>query len=126
VGALLERTLVAPRRHPEQDRGLALDHELHVRIRRDDGSEVAAHEIWAGATPDRDWLAIELPPEPDSAGRSYTLELRASGTGTRNALSFGISTGAHEPYSSDGTPGPGGLALRSFSAWPLAASTEPA
>jgi glycosyltransferase involved in cell wall biosynthesis len=120
-----------PSRHPGLARvdvhtityGLALDHTLHACVRRDDGSEVASQEIWAGVAPDRDWLAIELPPEPDSAGRTYTLELRARGTGTRNALSFGVNADLRTPYSIDGVAGPGALALRSFSAWTAAAAS---
>jgi glycosyltransferase involved in cell wall biosynthesis len=104
--------------------GQALDHTLSARVRRDDGSEVATREIWAGTAPDRDWLAIDLPPEADSAGRRYTLELRASGTGPRNALSFGVAGDVAAPYSVDGVAGPAALALRSFSAWPHAAADE--
>jgi glycosyltransferase involved in cell wall biosynthesis len=103
--------------------GLALDHTLHACVRRDDGSEVASQEIWAGGAPDRDWLAIDLPPEPDSAGRTYTLELRARGTGTRNALSFGVSADPCDPYTIDGVAGPSALALRSFAGWTAAAAS---
>lgn len=105
--------------------GLPLDHALDASIRRDDGSEVAAHTIAAGVAPDRDWLAIPLPPESDSAGRTYTLELRARGTGTRNALSFGVGTAGTEPYTLDGAPGLGPLALRSFAAWTAAETHAP-
>ncbi len=93
-------------------------------VRRDDGTQVAAREIWAGLAPDRDWLAIDLPPEPDSAGRTYTLELRVRGTGTRNALSFGVSAEAGDPYTIDGTAGPGALTLRSFATWTAAAAPD--
>jgi glycosyltransferase involved in cell wall biosynthesis len=109
--------------------GLPLAHTLHASVRRDDGSEVASRVVAAGVAPDADWLAIDLPPEPDSAGRTYTLELRARGTGDRNALSFGVSTAPDEPYTTDGIAGPGALALRSFAAWSPAASaavTRPA
>ena len=106
--------------------GLRLDHALHASVRRDDGSEVAARVVAAGVAPDRDWLAIDLPPEHDSAGRTYTLELRARGTGDRNALSFGLSTAGDEPYTTDGVAGAGALALRSFAAWSSAASAAQA
>jgi glycosyltransferase involved in cell wall biosynthesis len=106
--------------------GQPLDHALDASVRRDDGSEVAAHTIAAGVAPDRDWLAIPLPPESDSAGRTYTLELRARGTGPRNALSFGVGTSDAEPYTLDGTPGVGPLALRSFAAWTAAETHAPA
>ena len=120
-----------PSRHPGLARvdvhtityGLALDHTLHACVRRDDGSEVASQEIWAGVAPDQDWLAIDFPPEPDSAGRTYTLELRARGTGTRNALSFGVSGEPGDPYTSDGVAGATALALRSFTAWTFAATS---
>jgi glycosyltransferase involved in cell wall biosynthesis len=106
--------------------GLALDHTLDARVRRDDGSEVTAQEIWAGIAPDRDWLAIDLPPEPDSADRTYTLELRAHGTGTRNALSFGVGApDAGDPCTVDGISGPGPLALRTFAAWTGATTPAP-
>ena len=103
--------------------GLPLDHALHAAVRRDDGSEVATRVVAAGVAPNRDWLAIDLPPEPDSAGRTYTLELRARGTGDRNALSFGVTTEAAEPYTIDGVAGSGALLLRSFAAWSPTAST---
>lgn len=95
--------------------GLPLDHVLTATIRRDDGSVAATHEIWAGAAPDRDWLALELPPEPDSAGRTYVVELRARGTGPRNALSFALAATPGVPATTDRT-----LALRAFAAWPSA------
>ena len=106
--------------------GQPLDHALDSSVRRDDGSEVATHMIAAGVAPDRDWLAIPLPPESDSAGRTYTLELRARGTGPRNALSFGVGASDAEPYSLDGAPGVGPLALRSFAAWTAAEADAPA
>jgi hypothetical protein len=95
--------------------GLALDHTLRATVRRDDGSEVVSAELWAGVAPDRDWLAIELPPERASADRAYTLELRASGTGERNALSFS-SADSGPPFDLDGVAG-GPLALRTFAVW---------
>jgi glycosyltransferase involved in cell wall biosynthesis len=96
--------------------GLPLDHVLHATLRRDDGSTVVAMEIWAGIAPDRDWLAIDFAPEPDSHGRTYALELRARGTGPRNALSFGVSDAASGNDAGDA------LALRTFAVWPTAAS----
>jgi glycosyltransferase involved in cell wall biosynthesis len=100
--------------------GLALDHLLHAIVRRDDGREVVARELFAGVAPDRDWLAIDFPPEHDSAGRTYTLELRALGTGPRNALSFGLGSAAGEPYATGVVGGSAALALRTFAAWPSA------
>jgi len=96
--------------------GLPLDHVLHATVRREDGSTVVAVEIWAGGAPDRDWLAIDFAPERDSHGRTYTLELRARGTGPRNALSFGVRAAASE--SGDA------LALRTFAVWPTAAAHD--
>ncbi|MEO6029604.1 MAG: glycosyltransferase [Candidatus Binatia bacterium] len=103
--------------------GLPLEHALHAAVRRDDGSEVATRVVAAGVAPNRDWLAIDLPPEPDSAGRTYTLELRARGTGDQNAVSFGVSADTAEPYTTDGVAGSGALLLRSFAAWSSQAST---
>jgi hypothetical protein len=80
--------------------------------------------VAASVAPDRDWLAIDLPPEPDSAGRTYTLELRARGTADRNALSFAVSTAGDQRYTTDGVAGAGPLALRSFAAWPVATAAE--
>jgi glycosyltransferase involved in cell wall biosynthesis len=97
--------------------GLALDHTLEARVRRDDGSDVTRHAVWAGVAPDRDWLAIPFAPETASAGRTYTLELRASGTGDRNALSFSTSDTAGEPHRHDGAATAETLALRTFAAW---------
>jgi glycosyltransferase involved in cell wall biosynthesis len=91
--------------------GQTLDHVLSATLRREDGATVVARELWAGTAPDRDWLAIECDPEPASAGRTYTLELRARGTGPGNALSFGVDDAATP---ADGDP----LALRTFAAWP--------
>ena len=97
--------------------GLALDHTLEACVRRDDGTDVARHAVWAGVAPDRGWLAIPFTPEPASAGRTYTLELRAAGTGDRNALSFGTSDVDAEPCRHDGTAPAKPLALRTFAAW---------
>jgi hypothetical protein len=106
--------------------GLALDHTLEARVRRDDGSAVTRHDLWAGVAPDRDWLAIAFAPEQASAGRTYTLELRALGTGDRNALSFTTSADTTaEPYRHDGAAAPHALALRTFAAWSGAASGSP-
>ncbi len=105
--------------------GLALDHVLDATLRRDDGSVVASHETWAGVAPDRDWLAIDVPPEGCSGGRTYTLELGARGTGPRNALSFGLDDAPGEPCrvvagggSDDVLADGAALALRTFTAWP--------
>ncbi len=106
--------------------GQTLDHALDARVERDDGAEVATHTIWAGVAPDRDWLAIPLPPDADSAGRTYTLELRARGTGPGNALSFGVGAPDAEPCTLDGATGPGPLALRSFAAWTVDRADAPA
>ncbi len=96
--------------------GLPLDHVLELRLRRTDGSLVGDARVPAALAPDRDWLALELVPEADSANRTYVLELRAHGTGTRNALSFGATTVPHEDgeYHLGGTTGMGSLALRTF------------
>jgi hypothetical protein len=95
----------------------ALDHTLLAAVRRDDASVVATQEIWAGSAPARGWLAIDLPAEPASAGRTYTLELRARGSGGGNAISFGVSAEMGEPYTHDGMAGGAPLSLRSFGAW---------
>ncbi|MBI3767413.1 MAG: glycosyltransferase family 4 protein [Deltaproteobacteria bacterium] len=96
--------------------GLPLDHVLEFCLRRTDGSLVGDTRVPAALAPDRDWLALELAPEADSADRMYVLELRAHGTGTRNALSFGTTTVPHEDgeYHLGGTVGAGSLALRTF------------
>lgn len=99
--------------------GLALDHRLTAVVRRDDGTVAVSRELWAGVAPDRDWLAIELPTETGSAGRTYVIELGARGTGERNALSFTLAaTPAAAPYALDGIPAAASLALRAFTAWP--------
>jgi hypothetical protein len=97
--------------------GLPLDHVLEATVRRDDGTTVATRALAPALAPDRDWLAIEFPPEPDSAGRTYVLELRARGTGPRNATSFGVAAPGDAPYTIDDGSGVGPLALRSFAAW---------
>jgi len=101
--------------------GLALDHVLEATVRRADGGVVATRELWAGVAPDHDWLAIDLPTDADSAGRTYVLELRARGTGERNALSFALADtpNARAPLAIDGVAGAEALALRTFTAWPV-------
>ncbi len=96
--------------------GLPLEHDLELRLRRADGSLAAAATIPAAVAPDRDWLALELEAEADSADRVYALELRAHGTGPQNALAFGATTAAGDdgPYSLGDRGGPGSLALRTF------------
>ncbi len=108
--------------------GLALDHTLALHVRRDDGTTVTQATLAAALVPDRDWLALEFPPEPRSAGRCYTLEIEARGTGSRNALTFGTSdiVGPEGPFTIDGTPGPRSLTLRAFAADEVAASGETA
>jgi hypothetical protein len=98
--------------------GLPLDHVLELRLRRADGALVSAASVPAALAPDRDWLALEFAPEQSSADRVYVLELRARGTGSRNALSFGATTAPHEhgAYLLDGAAGAGSLALRTFAA----------
>jgi hypothetical protein len=79
---------LSARRRPHRHVRPPLDHALHAtrpsRGRRDG----RRRELWAGIAPDRDWLAIDFAPEHDSAGRTYTLELRARGTGpgTRSSV----------------------------------------
>ena len=98
--------------------GLPLDHTVTVIVRREDGSVVTTEELWAGSAPDRDWLAIAFAPERTSTGHRYVLELRAHGTGPRNALSFALAATPDAPYAIGGTPADGTLALRTFAAWP--------
>jgi hypothetical protein len=103
--------------------GLALDHTLVLHLRREDGTTVTHATLAAALVPDHDWLALEFPPEPRSAGHCYTLEIEAHGTGSRNALTFGTSASAapEGPFTIDGTPGPCSLALRAFAADDVAA-----
>jgi glycosyltransferase involved in cell wall biosynthesis len=96
--------------------GQALDHELRARVLREDGSVAAARTLAAALAPDRGWLAVELPPESGSAGRTYRLELTARGAGRGNALSFGATARPTRagPFAIGGVAGPGSLALRTF------------
>ena len=98
--------------------GLPLDHVLEMRLCRADGALVGALSLPAALAPDRDWLALEVAPEASSADRDYVLELRAHGTGTRNALAFGTTSVAHVggEYRLGDIPGTGSLALRAFAA----------
>jgi hypothetical protein len=98
--------------------GQALDHELEIRLRRDDGTVVASERMPAALAPDRDWLALAVPTQDDSAGRTYTLELEAHGTGPGNALSFGVAAVADgwQSFTLDGAAGTGVLAIRTFTA----------
>ena len=100
--------------------GQTLDHRLEARLLRDDGTTIALDSLAAVLAPDRDWLAFEFRPETRSAGRSYTLELRARGTGPGNALSFGAAAhaGAEGPFTLAGRTGAGSLTLRTFAAEP--------
>ena len=97
--------------------GQQLAHDLELRLRRDDdGAVVAAERLPAVLAPDRDWLALALPRQADSAGRRYTLELEAYSTGAGNALSFGtvpVPAGG-TPYRLAGEPESATLALRTF------------
>lgn len=99
--------------------GLALDHVLEMRLLRADGSVAASATLPAALAPDRDWIALALTPEPDSADRWYALELRARGTGARNALAFGAAAAAASTdggYVLDGVVADAALALRTFAA----------
>jgi hypothetical protein len=90
-----------------------------MRLVRADGSIAASSTVPAAVAPDRDWLALDLAPEPDSADRSYVLELRARGTGPRNALAFGAAPpagGADAGYVLDGVAADAALTLRTFAA----------
>ena len=100
--------------------GLALDHVLTVRVQDDDGTTVADRTIPAGLAPDRDWIAVEFPPQARSAGRRYRIELEAHGTGPRNALSFACTehAAATEPYAIGGQVAHASLGLRTFAAEP--------
>jgi glycosyltransferase involved in cell wall biosynthesis len=98
--------------------GQTLDHELEIRLRRDDGLVVASERMPAALVPNGDWLALAVPTQDDSAGRTYTLELEARGTGPGNALSFGVAARADDwrPFVLDGAAGTGTLAIRTFAA----------
>jgi glycosyltransferase involved in cell wall biosynthesis len=97
--------------------GLALDHELELRLCRDDGSIVGRSTLPAALAPDRDWVSLDVAPEASSEGRAYVLELRASGTGDRNALAFGIAPAVDgERYRLGDARGATALALRTFAA----------
>jgi glycosyltransferase involved in cell wall biosynthesis len=96
--------------------GQRLDHVVALRVRRADGTAIADETCPAQLVPDRDWLAVEFPAEPDSAGRRYSIELEAKGTGTGNALSFGTTApdARRPPYTLAGIAGDAALALRTF------------
>jgi glycosyltransferase involved in cell wall biosynthesis len=96
-----------------------LDHELHLRLVREDGKVVVTHEEWAGHAPDRAWLALEFAAELDSVTRIYSLELRAKGTGSGNALSLGVAAPgeALEACRWNAALLSGPLLVRTFAAW---------
>ena len=96
--------------------GQQLDHVLTLRVRREDGATIAYERYPAALAPDRDWFAVEFPPQPDSAGRHYSLDVEAHGTGPGNALSFGttVRTADTEPLSVGATHAAATLALRTF------------
>ncbi len=94
--------------------GQPLDHRLELRLRRGDGTVAARTVVAAAVAPDRDWLALDVPPDATRAGE-YVLELRAEGTGRRNALSFGAAPAAGAaPYRLGDRTGAERLALRTF------------
>ncbi len=101
--------------------GLPLDHLLELRLRRDDGSLVGSTTLPAALAPDRDWVALDVAPEASSEGRAYVLELRARGTGARNALAFGVAPLREgDVYRLGDATGRGALAMRTFAADPAA------
>jgi len=109
--------------------GLALDQQIHLELRRDDGSLAGRSTVPGAELPDRAWVALELDaPERRSAGRTYTLAISVEGTRGGPAPTFGVTSAA----GADDGAGPLGvatlddeplaapLALRGFAAWRVA------
>ena len=102
--------------------GQRLRHELSLRLLRSDGSVAATSTGPASRAPDRGWLALELAPEAESAGRSFEIEIAARGSGPANALSLGLASGgalAGRPGEAllDGAGLGAPLALRAYASW---------
>lgn len=104
--------------------GQSLRHDLSVRLRRADGTIAAECTGPASRAPDRGWLALELEPEPGSAGHPFEIEIAARGSGPANALSLGLADddGARggdrlDEARLDGRGLGAPLALRAFSSW---------
>jgi len=117
--------------------GQTLEQRVQLSLRRDDGTLAGHASLDAADAPDRAWLAFELDaPEPRSAGRVYTLEIRAEGTSGGSALSFGVTGAARaDDDATAGVVGPAlldgasldvALALRGFAAWPHALQADDA
>lgn len=101
--------------------GQRLRHELVLRLRRN-GAIVGERAIPAEHAPDRSWLALEVPPQRDSAHATYDLEIEAHGSGEANAISLGLAGGAGisalpRPAELEGRRLAAPLALRCFADW---------
>jgi hypothetical protein len=106
--------------------GLALDRQLRLELRRDDGSLAGRATLPASELPDRAWVALELDaPERLSAGRVYTLSIAVDGPRGGPAPTFGTTAataGSEVPgplgvATLDDAPLAAPLALRGFAAW---------
>ena len=104
--------------------GQTIARRVSLTLRRDDGALAGSCTVPGAELPDRGWLALDLAaPEPDSAGRTYTLEITADGARGGSAPTFGLTATVHEPSgvcgvaSLDGAPLDDALALRGFADW---------
>ncbi|HYC23324.1 MAG TPA: glycosyltransferase [Candidatus Bathyarchaeia archaeon] len=108
--------------------GQALEHRIELRLVDADGRIAASAHAEAAWAPDRGWLGFAFAPLPASKGVSYTIELRATGTGPGNAISFGLVGATSGPLAGarlDGAELGGALALRVFAEWRAVLGAEP-
>jgi hypothetical protein len=96
--------------------GLAPAHTLELRLLDEDGALLAASRYAARLAPDRGWLALDVPLQAASRGRSYRFEIRALDAPPGAALSFGLTPAAPgaEPARIDGEDLAGVLRVRGF------------
>lgn len=96
-----------------------LEHFVTFRLCDEEGEIVATWEREAAQVLDHTYVGLEAQDGCAWKGRNFTLEIRASGTGVGNALSFGLNPEADDcPAASlAGESLDGALALRAFARW---------
>lgn len=107
--------------------GLRSAGELELSLASGDGAPVARARIAAEHLPDRAWVALEVPVQPASDGRTFRLRVAMAGE-PRDAASLGLAdASADAPCARlDGEALDGSLVLRGFAAWGPALAGEAA
>ena len=98
--------------------GLRSAGELELALLDDRGAEIARERVPAAELPDRAWIALELPPQPASAGRAFVLRVAMRGE-PRDATTLSLARSVPEKSRAvlDGEALAGSLVLRGFASW---------